>query len=146
MQWTDPLLVDYEAGHVKFCESKLTLLICVRRIAFRECIEKRVDFAFFVSIAVADEYDVVEKVCDVVDTMSNLAKNLLEAGWCWTKPERDPFPLIEAIRIDHRCDVKHRRIQFDLPVACFEVVFGEFCYTCEKFAQPSIVVVGICRG
>ena len=84
------MLIECEAGEVKFCDAKLTLLIVERRIALRECIEKRVGFAVVVCVAVADANDIVEKFNDSVETMSNLADNLLEAGWCGP-PRKGPF-------------------------------------------------------
>ena len=76
------MLIDCEAGALQFCEAKLTLLIAERLLALCECIEKRVPFAVVVCVIVADDHDVVEQVCDSVETVSNLADNVLESGCC----------------------------------------------------------------
>ena len=82
LQGTYTVLVDCEAGELKVCDPKLTFLLVVRRFDLGACVEKRVYFAVVVSVAVADDHDVLEKVRDSVETMSNLADKLPEAGWC----------------------------------------------------------------
>ena len=93
MPETDAVLLNYEAREVRFCDPKLRLLIVAIRIALRESVDKCFEFSIVVSIAIAEEYDLVEKICDSHENRSNLALNLMESGWCGTEPEGDPFPL-----------------------------------------------------
>ena len=146
LQGTDAVLIDSEAGDLKFCGANLRLLIVVRRISLLEFAEKIVEFSIVVSIAIGDDNDDVERIYDSGETMSNLADNRLEAGCRGTQHARDPFPLIDALRSDHLSDVTHRRIQLDLPVSCFQVEFGELSCTCEDLISLSIMGSGFLSG
>ena len=70
---TYAVLIDVEPGEVQFCGAKLTLFIFERRIALPEYLEKRMDLAVVVSVAVADDYDVIAKICESIEPMSNLS-------------------------------------------------------------------------
>ena len=48
---------------------------------------------------------------------------------------KGPFSNDRAPWADHRCDLTHRWIHFDLTVVCFPFKFGEFGSTCEEFPQ-----------
>ena len=74
--------VDCQACELHVCHGTLKPLIIERRVTLRECVQKRVEFAVVVSVVGGDDHAFVEKVCDSVEIMSNLADNLLEAGWC----------------------------------------------------------------
>ena len=73
---------------MELCDAKLTLLLIARHISLLENAGKRVDFAFLVSLAVGDYYDLIKKISTSVKTMRNLMCDLLKAGCMGAQPER----------------------------------------------------------
>ena len=123
VQGHDPTLIDEQEGDLQLSEGSLTTLILEPRIALRERGEKCFVFAVVVRIAVADDYDAVDKVCYPAKTICNLTHNLLEASCCGAQPEMDSCSLSQAFRSVHRHAVPQFGIHVDLPAECFVVEF-----------------------
>ena len=87
------------------------------RIALRQGVAKSVDVALVLIVTIAEDYDVVQKICDSGAIMRNFGHILLEAGSCGTHPERNPVQLLEAVRSARPFDLIQGPIQYDLPVA-----------------------------